>query len=217
MPRAHRPLLLTAAALLAVFPGPAPAASEEAPLIGSASGVTFSGADKAKGSDGRRLWTLSAESAAPLDAPGAKPKDLRLKSVRIRTFDRKGGAVQFTITAPVADYLDTSKTARNTGSVSVEAPGVRLSGRDWSWENASGRDTIKLGADVAVHIAGKGKGAPVSIFSRALRAVQVEKEGLRLEFEGDVRVVREDTVVSCERLTTHVRGDLEGGAEGRSA
>lgn len=209
-----RSLLLSAAALLAALP--AGASSDDAPLIGSASGVSFSGYDKEKSSDGRRRWALTADSAAPLRAPGAGPKDYTLRTVRILTFE-KSGATQAVITAPAADYLGESKTASHAETVTVEAYGTRLSGRQWSWVNASGRDTITFGADVKVRQSAPDnpKADPVFIAARTLTAT-VEPAGILLTFQGDVRVVRGETLLTCDRLTTRARGSLAPGAAGRA-
>ncbi len=210
MPRASRPLLLTAAALLAALPARAPAASgEDKPLMGSATGVTFSGYDT--DALGRRRWSLAAESAEPLAGAKAERNAWTLKGVRIRTYEKKTGAQQALITAPLADYLGDAKTAKHTGEVTIEALGTRLAGRDWSWESKSGATTFSLRSQVSVRLA-KGKDPkadPVYITSRTLDAV-LDDSGLRLTFAGEVRVSRGDTIVTCDSLTTRAHAPAGG-------
>jgi lipopolysaccharide export system protein LptA len=214
MPRDLRPLLLSATVLLALPTGLALAAGDDSARVGSATGVTFSGYNT--DDEGRRLWTLTADKAAPLTGPGAGKKDWSLERVRIRLF----GKSPLTIAAPNAQYRGENRSANDSGPVTAEGEGVKLAGRDWFWQNGKDQvDTITINSDVRVTVTPPGatgeKASPVLITAKHLVARR-DADGISLAFDGDVRLVsrmrgaRSDTVMSCDKLSTRVRGSGTG-------
>lgn len=212
MPRDLRPLLLPAAFMLLLPAGPTFAGPDDAVRIGTATGVTFSG--YSKDDEGRRQWTLSADTAAPLSAPGAGKNDRALERVRIVTFD-KTGRPALTIAAPNARYRADAKTASDPGPVVADGEGVKLTGRDWRWVNGEDKtDTITIDSEVRVTVTPPGaagaKAMPVVITANHLVARMTPAGGMHLAFEGEVRLTRDSAILTCGKLSTRVRGSGAG-------
>lgn len=208
MPRLLRPLLCLAAALPAVSPAQASAAGDGASAnISSATGITFAGYEKDE--SGRRLWLLSADRASPKPDPKLKNTWL-LERIKIRTFDKKAREMAV-IAAPAAEYSADEKSARDAGPVAVTGDMLTLSGRGWTWINSgSNKHDITLASEVRVVVSpqtspGAKAIAAIVITARRLHAV-MDTAGTRLEFSEDVRVTQDDTVVTCAKLSTFVKG-----------